>query len=227
MARSKDSTRDETLGEALLGLRTASREVESNPTRRRILDGAAAAFAERGYQGATTRELARAAGVTEKTLYAHFRSKAELFVAAMGPGLLDLMGGAVFEDLLPELLASGSTRGRLLAILRNRLRFARQRPGLMKSVVQEALLSPHFREELRRYWAEHLLPPARKMVETAIAAGEVREVEPDRLIRTLVSVAIGYVLTRHVLLPEREWDDDAEAEAMVDLLMSGFAASHT
>lgn len=38
-------------------------------------------FAEQGFHGATTRELARAVGVTEPVLYRHFRTKSELYRA--------------------------------------------------------------------------------------------------------------------------------------------------
>ena len=40
-------------------------------------------FAERGYNGATTSELARAAGVTEPIIYRHFSSKKNLFIAVI------------------------------------------------------------------------------------------------------------------------------------------------
>jgi AcrR family transcriptional regulator len=49
--------------------------------RQQLLDTAAALFAERGYFGATTAELAKAAGVTEPIIYRHFHSKKELFIA--------------------------------------------------------------------------------------------------------------------------------------------------
>jgi len=38
-------------------------------------------FAEQGFRGATTRELARAVGVTEPVLYRHFRTKSDLYRA--------------------------------------------------------------------------------------------------------------------------------------------------
>ncbi len=49
--------------------------------REQLLDCAAALFSRKGYAGATTAELARAAGVTEPIIYRHFSSKRELFVA--------------------------------------------------------------------------------------------------------------------------------------------------
>ncbi|MBT8484530.1 MAG: TetR/AcrR family transcriptional regulator [Phycisphaerales bacterium] len=47
--------------------------------REQLLEVAAGLFAERGYHGTTTAELAAAAGVTEPILYRHFESKRVLF----------------------------------------------------------------------------------------------------------------------------------------------------
>lgn len=49
--------------------------------REQLLDSAATLFAEKGYAGATTAELAKAAGVTEPIIYRHFESKKDLFIA--------------------------------------------------------------------------------------------------------------------------------------------------
>ncbi|HVZ93910.1 MAG TPA: TetR/AcrR family transcriptional regulator [Phycisphaerales bacterium] len=48
-----------------------------------LLDTAVTLFAERGYAGATTADLAKAAGVTEPIIYRHFTSKKDLFVAVV------------------------------------------------------------------------------------------------------------------------------------------------
>lgn len=46
---------------------------------RRILDAALSAFAARGYAATGIRDIVTAAGVTQPTLYHHYRTKAELF----------------------------------------------------------------------------------------------------------------------------------------------------
>ncbi|MDX2116087.1 MAG: TetR/AcrR family transcriptional regulator [Planctomycetota bacterium] len=51
--------------------------------REQLLDTAVALFADKGYGGATTAELAKAAGVTEPIIYRHFASKKDLFIAAI------------------------------------------------------------------------------------------------------------------------------------------------
>lgn len=47
------------------------------------MDSAAAAFAANGYGGASTKEIAQAAGTSETSIYRHFQSKAGLFGAAV------------------------------------------------------------------------------------------------------------------------------------------------
>jgi AcrR family transcriptional regulator len=49
--------------------------------RQAIVDAASALFAERGFRGVTTRELARSVGVSEPVLYEHFRTKEDLYAA--------------------------------------------------------------------------------------------------------------------------------------------------
>lgn len=52
-------------------------------TRARIIEAATKAFACEGVQGATTREIARVAGVNEVTLFRHFASKEALLKAVI------------------------------------------------------------------------------------------------------------------------------------------------
>lgn len=63
-----------------------------NPTRSKmrgadrralILEEAKKAFAQKGYGGASTGELARASGITEPVLYKHFGSKRKLYLAVL------------------------------------------------------------------------------------------------------------------------------------------------
>lgn len=51
--------------------------------RQRIADAARAVFLTYGLEGAKTRDIAAAAGVTETVLYRHFRSKEEVFEEAV------------------------------------------------------------------------------------------------------------------------------------------------
>jgi len=61
--------------------------------RQQILEAAREVFSRTSLQGARTRDLARAAGINQATLYGHFDSKEELFTAAVVQPLVDVMQG--------------------------------------------------------------------------------------------------------------------------------------
>lgn len=56
---------------------------EGDPIQRRLFQAALELLAERGYRGATTREIARRAGVSEVTLFRRFGSKKRLLQEAL------------------------------------------------------------------------------------------------------------------------------------------------
>jgi AcrR family transcriptional regulator len=71
--------------------------------RRLLLESARALFAERGYAGTSTREIARAASVTEPMIFRHFGSKAKLFEEAVL---------APFNTFVSEYIADWAARPR-------------------------------------------------------------------------------------------------------------------
>ncbi|MBX3486261.1 TetR/AcrR family transcriptional regulator [Phenylobacterium sp.] len=80
-------------------------------TRRRVVDGAADAFAELGVEAARVADIARAAGLSAGALYNHFDSKAELVAAVIEDRACEDMRrkfqAAPTRDVLALLLARG------------------------------------------------------------------------------------------------------------------------
>src|SRR5687768_13707829 len=79
----------------------ARRRISGGERRESILQLTSRAFAERGYDGVRTAELAESAGVSEALIYQHFRTKAELYRAAVDRS----------ADLLAERLAKAAAPG--------------------------------------------------------------------------------------------------------------------
>ncbi|GAA0488066.1 TetR family transcriptional regulator [Paractinoplanes deccanensis] len=73
-----------------------------------ILTAARAVFAERGYEKATIREIARRAGVTHGLVVLHFATKEQLFATAMTPDQDTLFQGVLDDDIdgLPRRIAT-------------------------------------------------------------------------------------------------------------------------
>ena len=84
----------------------------ADETRAALLNAAAKTFAARGYDGASISEISSEAGLTSGAVYAHFASKAELFVAtlrAFGERDLDQLLGAGGQNLADGLISVGGS----------------------------------------------------------------------------------------------------------------------
>ena len=84
-----------------------------------ILRAAAALIAQRGYHGASMRDLGRAVGLQMASLYHHFGSKQELLVAIMREAMADLT--ACVTEAMEE--AGAEPRAQLTAAIRAHVRF--------------------------------------------------------------------------------------------------------
>jgi TetR/AcrR family transcriptional repressor of mexJK operon len=73
-------------------------EVRSPEKERQILDGAAAAFAQDGYEGASMSRIAAIAGVSKGTLYNYFVGKKDLFTAFVQRECAQTLG-LIFDDV--------------------------------------------------------------------------------------------------------------------------------
>jgi AcrR family transcriptional regulator len=118
--------------------------------RTRILSEATHLFAERGYDGTSIEEIARAAGVTRPTLVYHFGSKAELRDQVLD-GLL-----SHWRDELPRLLAAATTGSdRFQSAFDALASFFRADPARARLLVREMLDRP---EAMTALFRAHLQP---------------------------------------------------------------------
>lgn len=193
-------------------------------TRQRLVDAALGLFAERGFAGATTAQIAARAGVAEKTLFANFGSKERLYQATLEPAtILALMVPEAIRTLEP-LLASppDDPRALLRAILENRVRFARAHPREVQLLAQHVLRRPEAVLTLVDNFRRRIEPMFRPTLGRLVARGALRRDIPlGTIARMVVTSVVGYVFTRVVLLPDLDWDDAQEIERMVEVLASG------
>jgi len=112
-------------------MEAAASKDRPTPSRRRISGGerresilalTSRAFAERGYDGVRTAELAKSAGVSEALIYQHFRTKAELYRAAVD------RSADILEDRLQKAAGDGNTvEDRLASVVDAFLEFVSDR----------------------------------------------------------------------------------------------------
>lgn len=109
--------------------------LRSAETRLRIIEAALQAFGDAGFDGALTREIARAAGVQQPLINYHFGSKHGLWQAAVEHlfGQLE----ARVEEALPR-LGSLDPRDALAEVLELFVHFNAEHPELARLMIKEA-----------------------------------------------------------------------------------------
>ncbi|HEX5093166.1 MAG TPA: TetR family transcriptional regulator [Burkholderiales bacterium] len=180
----------------------------------RILAAAHRLFAERGAAAARTAEIARAAGVTERTLFKHFPEKARLLERAAGEAM-QAVAAAPPDDAVAFAVWFET-------LLRARLAGAEAHPHALRLVLVELLTSPAARKRFGPVWKRELWSPLVRAIARFQARGELRsDLDAESLARMVLSLALGYLLSRTLVAPGLAWDDAKEIGRLLEVLQRG------
>jgi len=184
------------------------RREQAEATRRAILDAAERLFGSHGYAGTSVAEIAEAAGVALKTVYAVFGTKAEVLRALWNLRLRGDENPVAVQDRpwVHEVLEEPDPRRRLALVARN-ARVVRARTAVLSEIVRQAAPSdPQIAEIWRRFQRELHELGMRRIAET---------LERDGVLATDVTTAADVLWTMvHpdtylLLVRERGWKPDA------------------
>jgi AcrR family transcriptional regulator len=177
--------------------------------RRTVLDAAFEELAAHGFDAATVAGVAKRSGVHETTVYRRWVTRENLFVAA----LLERSADAIPA---PD---TGSTRGDLLAILREILAYVGSPGGA--AVLRAATLpvDTTYSDVRKAFWA-HRLDTLSPVVARGIERGDLRD---DTDARLLLEMLVAPIHGRLLLTGEPV--DDGLAERLVDLALNGAASA--
>jgi AcrR family transcriptional regulator len=173
--------------------------MKSEERRAAIVRSAIHVFAEKGFRGTTTRELAAAAGITEPVLYQHFGAKRDLYSAIIEEkaGLVSGNAGA-----LAELAEGGDDRAFFGAIGELILRRYQEDPELGRLLLFGSLE----RHELSDLFFERLYSGFYTLVtgyiRRRVRQGAFRKVNPEVAARGLIGM-ISYHGLVTLLFPKR------------------------
>lgn len=188
-------------------------------TKDRLLQAAIEVFATAGVVGATTREIARVAGVNEVTLFRHFQSKEQL-LGAVADHITALQSETLAhqaewtQDLQRDLLHYAHLHDTMLelheALIRMFIGEAHRHPNEALPVLQEYFLP--LREKLIAY------------LHTCVEAGTVRaDVDLSLAVDQFTGLLLAGMLRRHVVPIERGYSRDRYVQSCVDLFVQGIS----
>lgn len=143
---------------------------------RRILDAAESVFAEAGFNGATTAEIARRAGIPKANLHYYFKTKDDLYQQVL-TGIVN-----TWLHTADEITAEADPAHALAHYITAKIELAREQPIPSRVFANEVIhgaphLGTYLGSELRS-WVE----AKAKVIRGWITAGKMREVDPRHLL---------------------------------------------
>jgi AcrR family transcriptional regulator len=153
----------------VMNQKTSSSEPQ---TRIKILRAAQKLFAQKGYNGTTTRDLAQKAGVAEGTIFRHFPNKKAILVELATDGWIEIL-----TDLLTELSEMGSYKA-VGQVMRRRMLNLHKNGDLMRVCFLEAQFHPELRDRIQGEVIAKMTDVAEAFFQTAMDRGIYRQMNP-------------------------------------------------
>jgi AcrR family transcriptional regulator len=172
-----------------------------------ILEAARKVFARKGFEQATVDDVAEATGVAKGTLYLYFRSKREIYLAALRRDVL-----AMNQDTANRVHASPTIEAKLRAFIGARVRYCEENRDFFKIYYSEFgnMFSPSpVPKEFREMYAQQ----ARMLegvLEKAAKAGQIRVARPESTALMIYDMTRGLIAQRMMGWSKAGVDEDVE-----------------
>jgi AcrR family transcriptional regulator len=196
-----------------------SRRLDREARRRQILAAALSCFAERGFSGTTTRELARRVGITEAALYRYYPSKESLYAAMID----EKMAPVELVDYMAPFAEAGDDHAFFRELAREIFRRMEGDPDLLRILLFTALeghaLSGAFFgvrvRRVREFITEYV---SRRMAE-----GAFRRVDPVLAARAFLGMVLDHIHVRRIYGQTEAYPQplDEVAETFADIFLGG------
>jgi len=167
--------------------------------RRSILDAACHVFGDKGFELATVEAVAEAARVAKGTVYLYYPSKQAIYDAVFSTGMAEM------ERLIGERVASAdSARDAIAGFVTVRSEYFQQHPDFFRIYVAEfarQVTGPPDRGACQLA-LDRQTRALQKVMEKAVASGEVREIDPESAALAVFDMSKG-LIGRRLLLGNR------------------------
>ncbi len=205
----------------------ASARLPADERRRQLIEVAIDVFSKRGFSGATTKEIAAAAGVTEAIIFRHFATKTQLYTAILDhrrlhPGGNEWLVGIKThmdqnddEGLIRSLIA------KIIHVIREDSKFER--------VLLYAALEGH---ELAAMYHEQFAHPIRDMLRDYIARrqreGVLCNLNPNAILAAIAGMAQQYATHTHLCqYKDAGFSEEEAIETFTHIMMAGIRTEKT
>jgi TetR/AcrR family transcriptional regulator len=201
-------------------LATVSVRFSSADRRVQILDVATGIFARQGFQGATTREIAQRAGVTEALVFRHFRTKEVLYWAVIERKIIAAAGA----ERMRALLSSGmDDRQVLSAVAAQILEHRAKDETLSRLLIYSALESHDLSGRFFRKYVAECFEILADFIRKRISEGRFIRVNPVLAARGFLGMVVYHSWIQELYGGKRYQDFSVKevSETFADLWLQG------
>lgn len=190
-----------------------------------IVKAAIELFAERGFSATSTSEIAKRAGVAEGTIFRHYKTKKDLLMAITMPALIEGVVPFLAQDFAEEVFQQDYSdfKSFLRAIIINRFEFAKNNGKVIKIYFMELMYHDELRTQFSEIFMTHVKGHFDILIDSYKEKGELMDMPNSTIMRALITNIVGFLLTRFVVMPDANWDDEAEIDFTVRYIMNGLA----
>lgn len=201
---------------------------QPTPAQVRLLDAAATAFMERGYDATSIDDIAAQIGATKGTVYYSYRSKLDLFLGVYQRGM-QALGERVAQalDEVGDGLAAQRLRAVAVAHADNIMSHFAYHVTIQQGVEHRRQMPLRERERARLAELDELRDRhedlVASLVEAGVADGSLREVPVRLAARTLIGGVVGLAIWYRPREGQSEDERLELAGEVVDILLGGLA----
>ena len=196
----------------------AVKRLTSEKRKSQIADVAAGLFASRGFDGVTTREIAKASGVSEAIVFRHFPTKDALYTEIIR-GKMDILPEKLDEAAIERGDDAGVFRSAALAFLRQ----IKEDDTFLRLMLYSALgdhkLASVFLESRESVVFDLLL----RYIERRIGEGVFRNLKPAIVVNSFVGMYFHFVLSWKIFRVPKQFKitRNEALEQFVDIFLNG------
>ena len=161
------------------------KEADYPKGKKKIMQSAVDLISTKSYNGTSTLQIAKHAGLSQATLFKYFKTKEDLLTAILHPVVPGLFG-RFFE----ELLALNTTEEKVHYLVHNRMAYLKKNRALMKIILQEIFSNKKLRNEQLYIWNtlhDKLLVLHKELIADS-------RVNPELTIPQMVRICVGPLL---------------------------------
>ncbi len=169
----------------------AVKSAQRTEKQQRIVEAAIRLFAEKGYSNTSTAEIAKAADVSEASIFKQYGTKDKLLLSLVVPYIKEMFPYEADETMNQVFSGAYSDfEAFLRALLKNRIAFITENRDIFLVLIKEIIYKEELKNELFPYIAEVAATRLTKIVELFQERDELADM-PTRSILKLLFTVIG------------------------------------